>query len=812
MAKSYSWNDTYRAISGTGSTTSDRFTFKDFTDYYTANPLPTYTMPRLFGGVVSITGDTTTFTGATGDKIKIIINGVVYDNIDVSTATNISGVISRISSATMSYYNKTGYVVASTSSGYLKLTAICNDANGDITIADGTLTTNPCVQKLFNLATRTASTSSGAYELTENNASNWFGKNGFGTPSNDTAINMGSYSIKSTVSSVPTGVSVSRIDSTQSNPRVSVYISNTSSFAVGDEVLIQGSTNFDTMIFRVETISTNSYLRGYCPRGFPKVNETSISGCTVIKPLMLAWNDTYSTSYSTINGISLAQNIKFAIKTDGAGTPKLKAVIVRNYLGGGTPAGFEQGFYIPQDQILPISGVDYEDYTLDIRTLGVNWQWNENTTARGYYGYFSKLYFVFDGLSIGESVWLDGVRFTGNINPSYEGENNYVFRSGIILSSGQYFRDRGFFTRFDVLDTQLTASTPRGLIDFTSATLGDIELGDYSGFYADREGGVIKFNTFCMEDTGYGMAFLRIQCQDITFMGFKDQYGGFSSTNSSLNKYRNCTWINMLNFFSSESGSTFEKCFYEGGRYNFAFPPSGLTINGMTCYGVSSRNFYGRAYAPASVPTLYNIKIIDSTASKEIGFFDTYNSTAVNYQSIKFMNLDVSECSSTARFTVQNVALHNPYTVESTIGMTFDLLVQDESGAGIEGANVVVKDRNGNTVISGSTESGYLPTSELNLLIARTSASTSKSFYFSTPTTDWIYYAPFTMTVSLNGYETYTEIILPNGYDINNEAVKTGYKNTVQLKNSITVRMSLEGEPLLATQPDLGSSSPQVVV
>lgn len=805
MAKAYSWNDTIRAIVGTGSSSSDRFSFKDFCDNSVANPFPTYVMPKLFGGIVSIQGDTTTFTGAAGDKIKVTINGVVYDNIDVSAATNIAGVVSRISSATLSYYNLTGYVVASVSGGNLLLTARCNDTQGDITIADGSSTVNPCVQKLFNTAARTASTSSGAYELTENNASNWFGLNGFGTPSDDTALNMGSYSIKSTVSSLPSGLSVSRIDSLNNTPRVNVYITNTSSFAVGDEVLIVGSTNFPGMIFRIETISANSYIRGYCPRYFPKVNETSIVGCSVIKPLQLAWNNTYATSYTAINGISLADNIKFAIKTDCAGTPKLKAVIIRNYLGGGSPAGFDQGAYIPVDISLPVSGADYGEYTLDIRD-GYNWNWNDNVSGRGYWAYFAKLYFVFDGVAVGESVWLDGVRFTGDINPYQESENNYVFHSGLYLASGQYFRDRGFFTRFDLLDSQPTSSTPRGVIDFTAAALGDIELGDYSGFYPDREGGVIKFNTFAAEDTGYGCAFYRVQCQGITFMNNKDAYGGFSFTNCSLNKYRNCRWMNMLNFFSSETSSVFDDCFYEGGRYNFAFPPAGLTINGLTCYGVSSRNFYGRAYAPASVPTLYNIKIIDPTASKDVGFFDTYNSSAVNYQSIKFMNLDVSECASTVRFTIQNVALHNPYTVESTIGMTFDITVQDENGDGIDGADIVVKDRNGNTVLTSQTESGPIPTGEINLLIARTTASTQKSFYFNTPTVDWVYYAPFTMTISKSGYETYTEIILPYGYDRSNEACKSGYKNVVQLKTAVKIRKSDESI-LLAIRPDLGSSS-----
>ena len=79
MAKTFRWDETYGSIYCTGGTSSDVVTFKDITDYYTANPLPTYTMPKLFGGTLVITGDTTTFAGSAGDKLKVTINGVNYN-------------------------------------------------------------------------------------------------------------------------------------------------------------------------------------------------------------------------------------------------------------------------------------------------------------------------------------------------------------------------------------------------------------------------------------------------------------------------------------------------------------------------------------------------------------------------------------------------------------------------------------------------------------------------------------------------------------------------------------------------------------
>lgn len=803
MAKSFRWDETYGSIYCTGGTSSDVVTFKDITDNCEANPFPTYVMPKLYGGSLILQGDTTTFTGSAGDKLKVTINGVVYDDIDVATATSITAVVSRINTATTNYYNLTGFVVASVASSNLRLTALCNDAVGDVTIADGTSTVNPCVQKLFNTATRTASTTTGAYELTENNASEWSGLNGMGTPSNSTTnVVMNSYNIASTVSSIPTGTSITRVDGT-SSPNISVYMANTSGFAVGDEVQIIGTTNFNLVIFRIVTVTTNQRIIGYRPRNVPAINETGISGATVIKQLMLGWNDNYGRAYTTINSISMADNIKFSLSSTCTGTPKLKAVIIRNYLGSGNPAGFEQGCYIPVNLDIPLSGAGITNYTLNIRD-GVNWQWNANTTARGYWGYFSKLYFVFDGLAVGETIYLDGVRFTGNINSIYLSENNYVIHSGITVPSGCWFKDFGFNVRVDLLDC-VPKQLLRGVFDFTAANLGECQLGDYSGGYTDKEGGVINYNTFCMEDTGYGAAFLRVQCQGIMFKSFKNQYGGFSFFNCSNNNYRNCTWINMLNFFQSENGTTFKDCVSMGGRYNFAFPPAGIVIDGFTTYATSTRNFYIRASTTA--PSLKGIKIIDDQARNLI-LADTYSSTATAKQGVRFVNLDMSETNSSSTLTINNLALHNPYTVEVYVAMSFKPIITDENGEPLQSASVKLCDKNDVCLFKLNTDAnGTITEQTVDIISAIAPASTNMTFYFSTPLTNWTASSPFSLEIAADGYETYNQIILPDTYSVNDEYCKNGFNDKIQLKPIVPIRILAGDGVSLALQPELGSSS-----
>ena len=97
-----------------------------------------------------IAGDKTSFTGQAGDKIKVTIDSVVYDNIDISASTSIDNVVTAINSAV-------GAVVASKSSSCLRITSSTTGSSSNATIADGTGTTQTVIAELFSIvANRTA--------------------------------------------------------------------------------------------------------------------------------------------------------------------------------------------------------------------------------------------------------------------------------------------------------------------------------------------------------------------------------------------------------------------------------------------------------------------------------------------------------------------------------------------------------------------------------------------------------------------------------------------------------------------------------
>ena len=97
-----------------------------------------------------IHGDQATFTGTPGDKIKVTIDDIEYDDIDVSACASLADVAAAINTAV-------GRIVASVAGYYFSTTAlgITSLTSGDesnVTIEDGHSTGNTCVGRLFSVA------------------------------------------------------------------------------------------------------------------------------------------------------------------------------------------------------------------------------------------------------------------------------------------------------------------------------------------------------------------------------------------------------------------------------------------------------------------------------------------------------------------------------------------------------------------------------------------------------------------------------------------------------------------------------------
>jgi len=97
----------------------------------------------------SITGDNSDFTGGAGDLIKITLDSIVYDNINLATCVSIEDVADAINAAVGEY------IATVSIGGFLVLTSNISNDNSNITIADGSKAIQTVVGELFDTATRT---------------------------------------------------------------------------------------------------------------------------------------------------------------------------------------------------------------------------------------------------------------------------------------------------------------------------------------------------------------------------------------------------------------------------------------------------------------------------------------------------------------------------------------------------------------------------------------------------------------------------------------------------------------------------------
>ena len=109
----------------------------------------------------AITGDMSTFTGVSGDKIKVIIDSTTYDDIDISACTDIDGVVAAINAVTG------GTEASKTAGGYLKITSTDYGLASITTIADGTNTEQTVVGDLFTVAADRTDTGKAPFALSD---------------------------------------------------------------------------------------------------------------------------------------------------------------------------------------------------------------------------------------------------------------------------------------------------------------------------------------------------------------------------------------------------------------------------------------------------------------------------------------------------------------------------------------------------------------------------------------------------------------------------------------------------------------------
>lgn len=100
-----------------------------------------------------LTGDQTTFTPTTGDTIKVTVDGVIYDSIDLSSCTSIQDVADAINAIVGSDVASVG--TYPDPEGVLIITSTSVGTSSNLTIDDSEYTTDSCIDKLCASTTRT---------------------------------------------------------------------------------------------------------------------------------------------------------------------------------------------------------------------------------------------------------------------------------------------------------------------------------------------------------------------------------------------------------------------------------------------------------------------------------------------------------------------------------------------------------------------------------------------------------------------------------------------------------------------------------
>lgn len=620
---------------------------------------------------------------------------------------------------------------------------------------------NPVTPKEFDIPQRYGGD---PYELCENNSGEWSGLNGMSNlTDNSSDYTKNNYSISAIVESLPSSQAIT--SSMSDTYWLYIYMSDTSNFTLGDEVKLTRPDG-TTIITKVRYYSVNSYLRGYPPKGF--LNLASVAGGTVEKPLCLVWNnDRVENSFPT----TITDQMRFSAKSNGTSSPRITDVIVRNIYteAGDDYSHLVYGAYTTQDFNLTSS---WQDFNITIRDM-LNFHWKIDYPGRGYWTKTKKLYFFIDNVSVGDKVWLDGTRFTNtDVNPKSPAQNQYVFSTG--LNVLKYFKDSGFNVRFDLLETWGLTATG---VQFTNTgDYGDIQLGDYDGSTSvGREGGVMSFNHFCIEDNG-AFFLAKVQSQGMTYTNFKNAYGGFNFGTASNSIFRNCNFINNMNFFNVNNVSI-ENCAWMGGRYFSAFPTS-MSINGITVYQTSTYAFYVRKKSTGVFAVVKNAKIISNTSGYVVVNANNHGITELNANSTRFVNFDISECNN----PIYSFRWTGGYTLPLNVLFSFsmDLKAIDENGNPLENAKIILRDKNGKIIFDELTDvNGTI--SEQYVDYYRDNKNENHNIYFDNSTA-WTTYYPYTLTISKSDYSTYNTTFF-SSYDRSSNIVKNGADWTISLES-----------------------------
>ncbi|MBN1157402.1 hypothetical protein JXA85_07300 [Candidatus Woesearchaeota archaeon] len=605
------------------------------------------------------------------------------------------------------------------------------------------------------------------YELMEN-GDWWHGASGLTNATNDTTTydNSNNVSIRFNVTSIPITYNATRfqrrVDTYGS--LIYIYMPSTSGLSTMDHVLISGSSVQNGIFYVYDVYST--YIRVFANNEMQDDADVT-ENFTVKKPLTIIYNEDGSEdSFDTW----ASDEIVFSAKTNNSA--KIIGLAVRTYLGSGTYVADRLYYGVQGLRNYSINDT-WQEFEFNIRNDTVYHSIDSRIGSGGaseyrtYWQNTKQVHVFFDNLSVNDTVWMDGLRFVASDrNPQIvEGKSNAYEMLGLYIDN--YFKDRGFNLRMTGLD---------GRVHITATDYGNIELGDYSGNYSN-DGGQIYFTLYGGNAGGYQLYLNHLYIQGVSFLWDKAVYGadvllGYATT------CRDCGFTNNYNYFSGAGSWNFLGGYWSGGRYALV-----ATVSSVDKFTIYKTNYYQLFPTSATISTYKNLKIIDDTPNKNIIY--TYNvGYSANKDQARFINFDISECNN-PRYRI--TCSYSVYGDNVYIAFSLNAKLRDEDGDAIEGATVLMTDKIGNVLFTNTTDSlGEIEEQTIDIMKAYANSTWGSGYYyyFDTPDVDWITYYPFTLTISKEGYQTYTTQFLTEGYNRSNNIVKNGADLIISLKEA----------------------------
>lgn len=781
MAKLISYDYLNNVIIANWETSSDYISFTDIYNKFKTTPIVPLSFPKLYGNVSVIIGDVNTFVGIPNDKIQVVVNSVVYDNIDVSDIIDIAWLVTRINTVVWIIY---WYNIASVSTGYLKLSVVWANGTWDVTIADGTLTGTTCIARIFNIATRTKSITNNPYELTEWNAADRTWLNGMGNWVLDTTnFASGTSSIKSTKSWNQTSKAITRINGGYTTAYTRIFMTNTSLLAVWDEIEVSGTVNYPWKIYRIESIATNSSITCLTPYWYPTIDETRAA--TIIKKNTISWNNGY-----TLPQISswVATHVSFYVKSDWVSTPKLDNIIIR-YAQSASPSATGFWLWITKNVNITMTAT-FTRYDIPITDF---YLFMANTNAFNT-DRISKIYLSFSWLNIGETVWIDWFAFTNPLPNPTNSIGTYTFKTP--LKCIWYFSDYAFNVIFDIIASGANNSGSR--LDMQAANVGDMLLWDTTNTWYNCSS-TILFNYYAYVDLWY-LTLSKVTTNYIQFDTPKLKSWPRPNSTNTLNTFNNTIFSGIGWFLStSENLSTFNNCVFStvDTLLNQSASRSAI-FNWCT---IISKNT-SRAIYNTKNTSVITYKWLIFTSSTVLAYQNS-NAGTWTISSVRLINLDASWCSNPTVLCNGNTTI--PANIYISISIILKIL--DSNGTPIEWGTVTIKDNAGNTLLTTTTDiDGTFSEWYIDVINNRVATATLVTRYLNTPLVWWTRYYPFTLTVEKAWYETYSEIILPV-YSKSDNIVKKWLNKEITLKTAKPIRLDVDWNVYKALSPELWSSA-----